>query len=64
MDFFFTVRLRNPKKDLQNCSREQQLTAVFFLLIMRACAGQFFKSFCGFPNRTVKMKIQKQISQR
>ena len=24
MDFLFTVRLRNPKKDLQNCSREQR----------------------------------------
>ena len=24
MDFLFAVRLRNPKKDLQNCSREQQ----------------------------------------
>ena len=22
--FFFTVRLGNPKKDLQNCSREQR----------------------------------------
>ena len=24
MDFLFTVRLGKPKKDLQNCSREQQ----------------------------------------
>ena len=24
MDFLFTVRLGNPKKDLQNCSREQR----------------------------------------
>ena len=24
MDFVFTVRLGNPKKDLQNCSREQR----------------------------------------
>ena len=30
LDFLFTVRLGNPKKDLQNCSREQRsfLTAV------------------------------------
>ena len=24
MDFLFAVRLRNPKKDLQDCSREQR----------------------------------------
>ena len=24
LDFLFTVRLGNPKKDLQNCSREQR----------------------------------------
>ena len=24
MDFLFAVRLRNPKKDLQNCPSEQQ----------------------------------------
>ena len=39
MDFLFIVRLGNPKKDLQNCSREQR---PFFLLIMRACARQLF----------------------
>ena len=44
-------------------------TVVFFLLSMRARARPLFlrtvfKSFFGFANRTVKMKIQKQISQR
>ena len=24
LDFLFTVRLGNPKKDMQNCSREQR----------------------------------------
>ena len=38
MDFLFTVRLGNPKKDLQNCSREQRT----FLLIMRARARPLF----------------------
>ena len=31
-------------------------TAVFFLLIMRKRAAQFFKSSSGFPNRTKKEK--------
>ena len=30
----------------------------------RCSYGQFLKSFSGFPNGTVKMKIQKQTSQR
>ena len=34
MDFLFTVRLGNPKKDLQNCSREQRSS----LLANYACA--------------------------
>ena len=39
MDFLFTVRLGNPKKDLQNYSREQWS---FFLLSMRARARPLF----------------------
>ena len=37
MDFLFTVRLGNPKEDLQNYSREQ-----WSLLIMRARARPLF----------------------
>ena len=37
MDFLFTVRLGNPKEDLQNYSREQ-----WSLLIMRARARLLF----------------------
>ena len=33
MDFLFTVRLRNPKKDLQNRSREQRSS--FYVLCVR-----------------------------
>ena len=39
MDFLFTFRLENPKKYLQNCSREQRS---FFLLIMRTLARPLF----------------------
>ena len=44
-------------------------TVFFFLLSRRARARPLFlrtvfKSFFGFPNPTVKMKIQEQISQR
>ena len=33
MDFPFTIRLENPKKDLQNYSREQR--SFFYLLCVR-----------------------------
>ena len=33
MDFPFTIRLENPKKDLQNYSREQRSS--FYLLYVR-----------------------------
>ena len=50
MDFLFTVRLGNPKKDLQNYSRE--LSVVPFLLIMLALARPLLRT------------VFQQISQR
>ena len=63
MDFLFTVRLGNPKKDLQNCSREQRS---FFANYARACKTAVFKdsqfqSLFGFPNRTVERKSKKRF---
>ena len=64
MDFLLTVRLGNPKKDLQNCSRQERS---FFLLIMHARARPLFlrtvsfKSLSGFPNRTVKRKSKNRF---
>ena len=64
MDFLFTVRLGNPKKDLQNYSREQWSS--FYKLCVhvqdRCSKEQSFKSFFGYPKRT--KEIQEQISQR
>ena len=66
MDLLLTGRLGNPKKDFQNYSREQWSSFCYGCVRVqdRCSYGHFFKSFFGFPNRTVKMKIQKQISQR
>ena len=51
MDFLFTVRLGNPKKDLQNCSREQRS---FFANYVCACEiavlkNSFSNPFADFP---------------
>ena len=66
MDFFFTVRLGNPKKDLQNYSRE--LSVVPFLLIMRALARPLLRTVFQILFRIFqsvgKKEIQQQISQR
>ena len=63
MDFLLTVRLGNPKKDLQNCSREQRS---FFANYARACKTAVFKdsqfqSLFGFPNRTVERKSKNRF---
>ena len=54
MDFLNTVRLGNPKKDLQNYSREQWSSFYKFCIRMqdRCSKEQFFKSFFGYPKRT------------
>ena len=68
MDFLFTVRLGNPKKDLQNYSREQRSSS--FLLIMRALARPLFlirtvfRILFRISQSNSKTKIQQQISQR
>ena len=66
MDFLFTVRLGNPKKDLQNYSRE--LSVVPFLLIMRALARPLLRTVFQILFRIFqsvgKKEIQQQISQR
>ena len=67
--FFGFPFYRSIGKSEKGFSKLFSWTAVFFLLIMRARTRPLFlttvfKSLCGFPNRTVKMKIQKQISQR
>ena len=66
MDFLLTVWLGNPKKDLQNCSREQRS---FFANYARACKTTVHKdSQFQIPFRISqlngKKEIQKQISQR
>ena len=63
MDFLLTVRLGNPKKDLQNCSREQRS---FFANYACACKTAVFKdsqfqSLFGFPNRTVERKSKNRF---
>ena len=66
MDFLFTVRLGNPKKDLQNYSRE--LSVVPFLLIMLALARPLLRTVFQILFRIFqsvgKNEIQQQISQR
>ena len=66
MDFLFTVRLGNPKKDLQNYSRE--LSVVPFLLIMLALARTQLRTVFQILFRIFqsvgKNEIQQQISQR
>ena len=64
MDFLFTVRLGNPKEDLQNYSREQ-----WSLLIMRARARPLFlrtvfQILFPISQKKGKKEIQDQISQR
>ena len=63
MDFLLTVRLGNPKKDLQNCSRQERS---FFANYACACKTAVFKdsqfqSLFGFPNRTVERKSKKRF---
>ena len=66
MDFLFTVRLGNPKKDLQNYSRE--LSVVPFSLIMLALARPLLRTVFQILFRIFqsvgKNEIQQQISQR
>ena len=66
MDFLFTVRLGNPKKDLQNYSRE--LSVVPFLLIMLGLARPLLRTVFQILFRIFqsvgKNEIQQQISQR
>ena len=62
VDFLFTVRLGNPKKDLQN-------SGLLFANYTCACKTAVvirtvFQILYWISNRMVKMKIQKQISQR
>ena len=64
--FLFTVRLGNPKKD---CKTTLVNSGLLFAKYACACKTAVLKDsfsnlFFGFPNRTVKMKIQKQVSQR
>ena len=67
MDFLSTVRLGNPKKDLQNYTFSW--TAVFFLLITRARARPLFlrtvfQILFRISQSNGKKEIQKHISQR
>ena len=66
MDFLFTVRLGNPKKDLQNYSRE--LSVVPFLLIMLGLARPLLRTVFQILFRIFqsvgKNEIQQEISQR
>ena len=66
MDFLFTVRLGNPKKDSQNCLVNWGLLFAYYASACKTAVPKdsFSNPFFGFPNRSVKMKIQKQISQR
>ena len=47
MDFLFTVRLENPKKVLQNCSREQRSS--FFANYACACKTAVLKDSFSNP---------------
>ena len=63
MDFLLTVRLGNPKKDLQNCSRQERS---FFAYYACACKTAVlkdsqFQSLFGFPNRTVERKSKNRF---
>ena len=66
MDLLLTVRLENPKKDLQNCYRQERS---FFANYACACKtavhkdSQFQIPFRIFQSNG-KKEIQKQISQR
>ena len=63
MDLLLTVRLGNPKKDLQNCSRQERS---FFANYACACETAVlkdsqFQSLFGFSNRTVKRKSKNRF---
>ena len=65
MDFALSLRLGNPKKDLQNYPHE---TAVLFLPIMRQRARPLFlrtvfQILSRIYRSNGKKEIQKQISQ-
>ena len=66
MGFLFTVRLGNPKKDLQNYSREQWSFAKYACAYKTAVLKDSFSNpFSDFPIERLKsVKIQKQIFQR
>ena len=51
-------------KKLLNFSLKISPPGITLVFGIRHRTGQFFKSFFGFPDRTVKRKIQKQIFQR
>ena len=71
MDFLFTVRLGNPEKDLQNCSRDQRSS--FCKCKTAVLKDSFPNPFLGFPiesksgnpnllNRYLSVEIRFRIS--
>ena len=51
MDFLFTIRLGNPKKDLQNYSCEQRYFLAYYVCLCKTAVlkDSFSNPFLDFP---------------